>query len=54
MPSMFHCAKEGQKLAYIKAKPCVCGTVIEDNGYIKACGQTFRSDVLRGKNSNYR
>lgn len=45
----FHCAKEGQKIDFIKANPYVCGTVIEDNGYEDACGQTFRSVVFRGK-----
>ncbi|MFX0040071.1 MAG: pyridoxamine 5'-phosphate oxidase family protein [Promethearchaeota archaeon] len=45
----FHCAKEGQKIDFIKSNPYVCGTVIEDNGYEEACGQTFRSVVFRGK-----
>ncbi len=45
----FHCAKEGQKIDFIKANPYVCGTVIEDNGYEGRCGQTYRSVVFRGK-----
>ncbi len=45
----FHCAKEGQKIDFIKANPSVCGTVIEDNGYEEGCGQTFRSVVFRGR-----
>ncbi|MFX0088220.1 MAG: pyridoxamine 5'-phosphate oxidase family protein [Candidatus Hodarchaeota archaeon] len=45
----FHCAKEGQKIDFIKANPNVCGTVIEDNGYEDGCGQAFRSVVFRGK-----
>ena len=45
----FHCAKEGQKIDFIKANPSVCGTVIEDNGYEEGCGQAFRSVVFRGK-----
>ncbi|MFX0003814.1 MAG: pyridoxamine 5'-phosphate oxidase family protein [Candidatus Hodarchaeota archaeon] len=45
----FHCAKEGQKIDFIKSNPYVCGTVIEDNGYEEACGQAFRSVVFRGK-----
>jgi nitroimidazol reductase NimA-like FMN-containing flavoprotein (pyridoxamine 5'-phosphate oxidase superfamily) len=45
----FHCAKEGQKIDFIKANPYVCGTVIEDNGYEDRCGQTYRSIVFRGK-----
>ncbi len=45
----FHCAKEGQKIDFIKANPYICGTVIEDNGYEEGCGQAFRSVVFRGK-----
>ncbi|MFW9773886.1 MAG: pyridoxamine 5'-phosphate oxidase family protein [Candidatus Heimdallarchaeota archaeon] len=44
----FHCAKEGQKIDFIKANPQVCGIVIEDNGYQEGCGQAFRSVVFRG------
>jgi nitroimidazol reductase NimA-like FMN-containing flavoprotein (pyridoxamine 5'-phosphate oxidase superfamily) len=44
----FHCAKEGQKIDFIKANPSVCGTVIEDNGYEEGCGQAFRSVVFTG------
>ncbi len=45
----FHCAKEGQKIDFIKANPHICETVIEDNGYEDGCGQAFRSIVFRGK-----
>ncbi|MFX0057414.1 MAG: pyridoxamine 5'-phosphate oxidase family protein [Candidatus Heimdallarchaeota archaeon] len=45
----FHCAKEGQKIDFIKANPFVCGTVIEEKGYQKGCGQAFRSVIFRGK-----
>jgi nitroimidazol reductase NimA-like FMN-containing flavoprotein (pyridoxamine 5'-phosphate oxidase superfamily) len=45
----FHCAKEGQKIDFIKSSPIVCGTVIEDNGYQDGCGQAYRSVVFRGK-----
>jgi nitroimidazol reductase NimA-like FMN-containing flavoprotein (pyridoxamine 5'-phosphate oxidase superfamily) len=45
----FHCAKDGQKIDFIKANPDVCGTVIEDNGYAPGCGQAFRSIVYMGK-----
>jgi len=45
----FHCAREGQKMDFIKANPSVCGTVIEDNGYEQGCGQAFRSVIFRGK-----
>ncbi len=44
-----HCAKEGQKIDFIKSNPIVCGTVIEDNGYEDGCGQAYRSVVFRGK-----
>ena len=45
----FHCAKEGQKIEFIKSNPFVCGTVIEDNGYKDGCSQAYRSVVFRGK-----
>ena len=45
----FHCAKEGQKIDFIKANPFVCGTIIEDKGYENGCGQTYRSVIFRGK-----
>ncbi|MFW9940291.1 MAG: pyridoxamine 5'-phosphate oxidase family protein [Candidatus Thorarchaeota archaeon] len=45
----FHCAKEGQKIDFIKSNPFVCGTVIEDNGYENGCGQLYRSVIFRGK-----
>ncbi|MFX1496907.1 MAG: pyridoxamine 5'-phosphate oxidase family protein [Promethearchaeota archaeon] len=45
----FHCAKEGQKIDFIKSNPNVCGTVIENRGYEEGCGQAFRSVVFRGE-----
>lgn len=45
----FHCAKEGQKIDFIKFNSSVCGTIIEDNGYKEECSQAFRSLVFRGK-----
>ncbi|MFX1574112.1 MAG: pyridoxamine 5'-phosphate oxidase family protein [Promethearchaeota archaeon] len=45
----FHCAKEGQKIDFIKFNPNACGTVLEENGYIDGCGQAFRSVVYRGR-----
>ena len=44
----FHCAKDGQKIDFIKFNPNVCGTVIEDNGYEDGCGQAYRSVVFKG------
>jgi len=45
----FHCAKEGQKIDYIKYNPQACGTIIEDNGYNEDCAQMFRSLVIKGR-----
>lgn len=45
----FHCAKEGQKIDFIKSNSNACGTIIEDNGYEEGCGQIFRSLIFRGK-----
>ncbi|MFX1478945.1 MAG: pyridoxamine 5'-phosphate oxidase family protein [Promethearchaeota archaeon] len=45
----FHCANEGQKIDFINSNSYVCGTVIEDNGYMEGCGQAYRSVIFRGK-----
>jgi nitroimidazol reductase NimA-like FMN-containing flavoprotein (pyridoxamine 5'-phosphate oxidase superfamily) len=46
----FHCAHEGLKLDFMGANPQVCGTVIEDLGYIQGeCAHAYRSVVLRGE-----
>ena len=46
----FHTAKKGLKLEFIKANPLVCGTVIEDGGYIMdECGHAYQSVVFWGK-----
>ncbi len=43
----FHAADEGLKLAFIRDNPAVCGTVIEDRGYIKGrCDYAFRLVVF--------
>jgi nitroimidazol reductase NimA-like FMN-containing flavoprotein (pyridoxamine 5'-phosphate oxidase superfamily) len=45
----FHCAKEGQKLDFLKSNNRVCATVIEDLGYLEGqCEHSYRSLVLRG------
>jgi nitroimidazol reductase NimA-like FMN-containing flavoprotein (pyridoxamine 5'-phosphate oxidase superfamily) len=45
----FHCAKEGLKLDFIRANPLVCGTVIEDGGYISGeCGHNYKTVVFQG------
>lgn len=46
----FHCAREGFKLEVAAQNPAVCGTVIEDGGYIEGeCAHAYRSLVLRGE-----
>jgi len=46
----FHCGKEGQKIDFIKANPCACATVIDDNGFdADSCDHSYRSVVIRGK-----
>jgi nitroimidazol reductase NimA-like FMN-containing flavoprotein (pyridoxamine 5'-phosphate oxidase superfamily) len=46
----FHCAHAGLKLAFMEANPQVCGTVVEDLGYIQGeCAHAYRSAVLRGE-----
>ena len=45
-----HCAINGLKLEFISQNPNVCGTVIEDEGYIEdECEQKYRSVVFWGK-----
>ena len=46
----FHAAKKGLKLDLIKQNPVVCGTVIEDHGYVMTeCEQHYRSVVFWGE-----
>ena len=45
-----HTAKEGLKLDIIKGNPRVCGTVVEDMGYVHGeCSHRYRSVVFWGK-----
>jgi nitroimidazol reductase NimA-like FMN-containing flavoprotein (pyridoxamine 5'-phosphate oxidase superfamily) len=45
----FHCAHEGQKLDFVRSNPQVCGTVVEDLGYVQGeCAHAYQSVVLRG------
>ncbi|HLP04122.1 MAG TPA: pyridoxamine 5'-phosphate oxidase family protein [Paludibacter sp.] len=47
-----HCAPEGMKIDFIRANPRVCGTVIEDGGYVAGeCAHNYRTVVFRGKMS---
>ncbi len=44
-----HSAKEGLKLDIIKGNPRVCGTVVEDLGYVHGeCSHRYRSVVFWG------
>jgi uncharacterized protein len=45
----FHCAKNGRKTDIIAKKPQVCGTIVEDHGYVKGdCYHKYRSAVVWG------
>jgi nitroimidazol reductase NimA-like FMN-containing flavoprotein (pyridoxamine 5'-phosphate oxidase superfamily) len=45
-----HCAQEGLKLEFIAQNPTVCGTAIEDRGYLHGeCSHAFRSVVFWGE-----
>jgi hypothetical protein len=46
----FHCAKKGLKIDFIQENPRVCGTIIEDLGYMTdECEQKYRSVVFWGE-----
>ncbi len=45
----FHTALEGLKLLFIEDNPQVCGTVVEDRGYLMGkCDHAYRSVILYG------
>jgi nitroimidazol reductase NimA-like FMN-containing flavoprotein (pyridoxamine 5'-phosphate oxidase superfamily) len=45
-----HCAKQGLKMDFISQNPAVCGTAIEDRGYVQGeCAHAFRSVVFWGE-----
>jgi len=45
-----HCAHEGLKIDFITQNPIVCGTVIEDRGYIQGeCAHAYRTVVFWGE-----
>jgi len=45
----FHTAQEGLKMDFIKQNPRVCGTIIEDRGYLmNQCSHSYRSAVFFG------
>jgi len=45
-----HCAQEGLKLEFIAQNPTVCGTAIEDRGYLHGeCSHAFQSVVFWGE-----
>lgn len=46
----FHTALGGLKLEFIRSNSSVCGTVIEDRGYLKdECAHAYRSVVFWGR-----
>ena len=46
----FHSAKEGLKVEFIRENPNMCGTVVDDLGYIMSdCSHKYRSVVFWGK-----
>jgi hypothetical protein len=46
----FHTALEGLKLAFLAENPAVCGTVIDDRGYLQGrCDHAYRSVVFWGR-----
>ena len=46
----FHCAKEGQKIEFLKTNPEVCITIIDDRGKAEdECDHSYRSVVIKGK-----
>jgi uncharacterized protein len=46
----FHCANTGLKTEFVQENPCVCATIIQDNGYIQnECAHSYQSVVIRGK-----
>ncbi len=45
----FHTALKGLKLQFIEDNPRVCGTVVEDRGYLMGkCDHAYRSVILYG------
>ena len=46
----FHCAHEGLKIDFLTENSTVCGTVIEDRGYIQGkCSHAYRTVVFWGE-----
>ncbi len=45
----FHTALKGLKLEFVEVNPRVCGTVVEDRGYVAGrCDHAYRSVILYG------
>jgi nitroimidazol reductase NimA-like FMN-containing flavoprotein (pyridoxamine 5'-phosphate oxidase superfamily) len=45
----FHCAKEGQKIDFIRANPYACATIIADDGFdANSCEHSYKSLVIHG------
>lgn len=45
----FHCAKEGQKIDFIRKNPEACLTIIDEFGDTSTCDHAYRSLVIRGR-----
>jgi uncharacterized protein len=46
----FHCANQGDKLDHIRVNDNVCGTIIEDRGYLETkCDHAYSSLIIRGQ-----
>lgn len=46
----FHCAKEGQKIDFIKNNPKACVTILEDDGFnTDSCTHSYKTVVIRGE-----
>lgn len=46
----FHSALQGLKLDFLQGNPKVCGTIVEDRGYLlHQCAHAYRSLVFRGE-----
>ena len=44
-----HCAPQGLKIDFFKANSRICGTIIEDGGYVvDECGHNYRTVVFWG------
>lgn len=46
---LFHCAKTGKKIDYLRSNPVVWGQIMEDGGYVQGkCEHRYRSVHFKG------